>query len=223
MPIDDDGASGPVADSRMVRDTVIRWVLRGDARPGDAIPGDVLASLTGAGRLAVREALTELAELGMVTESEGGAVVAHPRPSDMAEVDEVRHMLEEVAVRRFVANASDAQLGALGRALGELERVVAEDPAPEELMRARDWFFVVMLRGTGSTGTIALLQGLRVQAGLVMSLAVTEPGSGAEIAAELREIYSALAARDARRAIAACDRHRARITEAGLRRIALCR
>jgi DNA-binding GntR family transcriptional regulator len=223
VPIDDDRARSPVADSRMVRDTVMRWVLRGQARPGDLLAGDVLSRLTGADPCTVLEALAELAELGMVREVDGGAVVAHPRPSDMVEVDEVRHMLEEVAVRRFVAHASDAQLEALSRALSNLERVVADGLAAEELLRARDWFFIVMLRGTAGVETIALLQGLRVQAGLVMSLALTEPGSGNEIAGELRAIYSALAARDAERAIAACDRHRERITEAGLRRIALCR
>lgn len=207
----------------MVRDTVMRWVLHGDARPGDLLPGDVLSRRTGADRRTVGEALAELAELGMVKECEGGAVVARPRPSDMAEVDEVRHMLEGVAVRRFVAYASETQLEALRRALVDLERPVENDPAAEELLRARDWFFIVLLRGTAGVETIALLQGLRAQAGLVMSLALTEPGSGAEIAGELREIYSALAARDAGAAIAACDRHRARITEAGLRRVALCR
>lgn len=223
VPIDDDRARGPMADSRMVRDTVMRWVLHGDARPGDFLPGDVLSRRTGADRATVQEALADLAELGMVKEFEDGAMVARPRPSDMADVDEVRHMLEEVAVRRFVAHASDAQLEALRRALDDLERVVADDPAPEELLRARDWFFIVLLRGTAGVETIALLQGLRVRAGLVMSLAVTEPGSGAEIARELRDIYAALAARDSDEAIAACDRHRARITEAGLRRIAPCR
>lgn len=223
MPIDDDRAGETGADARTVRDTVLKWVLRGQARPGDVFAEEVLSRRIGANPREVTEGVRALVELGLVRTHPDGVVVAQPRPSDMAEVDEVRQMLEAVAVRRFVTHASDAQLEALERALREVERTVANDESPEALLRARDWFFLVMLRGSAGRETVALLRRLRVRAGLVMSLAVVEPGRGVEIAQELREIYTALAARDSDEAIAACDRHRARITEAGLRRIAVSR
>jgi DNA-binding GntR family transcriptional regulator len=223
VPLDDDRAEWPGDDSRVVRDTVFRWVLRGRVWPGEFVSEDFLLRSTGATPAAVSEGLQALVALGVVQACTGGVVIAQPEPSDVVETDEVRHILEGVAVRRFVAHASDAQLEALGRAVRELERTVAADPSPEALVRARDWFFIVMLRGCAGRETVGLLQKLRVQAGLVMSLAMAEPGRGAEIATELRDIHRALAARDAEAAIAACDRHRAHATEAGLRRLALGR
>jgi DNA-binding GntR family transcriptional regulator len=203
-----------------VRDAVLGWIVRGSLHPGDFVAATELVGRTGAAPDAVTDALRQLVELGVARRERGGVLIAHPTPSDMADTDEVRHILEEVAVRRFVQQATETQIGALRRALQSVEQVAAApDSSLEQLVRARDWFFIVMLRGTSGLATGDLLRTLRSYAGLVMSVALAGPGRSGEIVEELREIYLALAARDADAAIAACDRHRRSCTDAGLRRL----
>lgn len=218
MPAND-GSATPGTPPAVVRDAVLRWIVRGTVRPGDALPVEAVAARTGAPADAVRDALGELAELGVARRDADGVVIADPTAHNMAETDEIRHILEDVMVRRFVQQATASQVGALGRALEAVEEVAARPgPALDQLVRARDWFFVVMLR-TAGLATRDLLRNLRSHAGLVMSLAVAGPGRPAEVVEELRAIYLALSARDAEAAIAACDRHRTNSTDAGLKQL----
>lgn len=218
MPAND-GSATPGTSPALVRDAVLRWIVQGTLRPGTTLPVESVVARTGASPDTVRDALAELAELGVAHRAAGGLVIADPTAHHMAEADEVRHLLEDVAVRRFVQLATGSQVDALRRSLEAVEEVAArEAPSLEELVRARDWFFVVMLRAAG-LATRDLLRNLRSQAGLVMSLAVAGPGRPAEVVAELRAIHDALAARDAEAAIAACDRHRTNSTDAGLKQL----
>jgi DNA-binding GntR family transcriptional regulator len=214
-----DGSATPGTQPAVVRDAVLRWIVQGTLRPGDALPVEVVVARTGASADTVRDALGELAELGVARLDTGGVVIADPTASNMAETDEIRHILEDVAVRRFVQQATESQVSALRRSLEAVEEVAAQPaPALEQLVRTRDWFFVVMLRAAG-LATRDLLQSLRSHAGLVMSLAVAGPGRPGEVVEELRAVYRALAARDAEAAIAACDRHRTNSTDAGLKQL----
>ncbi|GAA0927754.1 hypothetical protein GCM10009559_13820 [Pseudonocardia zijingensis] len=202
-----------------MRDAVLRWIVQGTLHPGDVLPLDVVVARTGASADTARHALRELCELGVAHADGSGVVIAHPTASNMAETDEIRHILEDVAVRRFVQQATDTQVAALGRAVDAVGEVAAQpDPALDQLVRARDWFFVLMLR-TAGLATRDLLRNLRSHAGLVMSLAVAGPGRPGEVVEELRAIHEALAARDADAAIAACDRHRTNSTDAGLKQL----
>ncbi|WP_281690658.1 FCD domain-containing protein [Pseudonocardia thermophila] len=215
MPANDGSARAPAS----VRDEVLRSIARGDLRPGSPLPVHVLAARTSASPEDVVAALDELVEIGVARVAGGAVVVAETGPDKMADADEVRHIIEEVAVRRFVRQATQSQINALGRALAEVERVAAEpEPSLEQLIRARDWFFVVLLRA-GGLATRDLLRRLRSHAGLVMSLAVAGQGRPAELVEELRAVHRALAARDADAAVAACDEHRRNSTVAGLRQL----
>lgn len=215
MPANDGSAPAPAS----VRDAVLRSLARGALRPGAPLSVDTLAARTSASPDVVTEALGALVDLGVARWQGDGVVVADPGASTMADTDEVRHILEEVAVRRFVRQATQSQVDALHRALEEVERVAAEpDPSLERLVRARDWFFIVLLRA-GGLATRDLLHTLRSYAGLVMSLAVAGPGRPAEIVEELRAVHRALAARDVDAAIAACDEHRRNSTVAGLKQL----
>jgi hypothetical protein len=117
-------------------------------------------------------------------------------------------VLEEVAVRRFVAHASEAQLEALGARWG----IWSVIPSP------RRWCGPAP--GSSSSCCVAAQAAAKwLAAEVARSGGVGDvPGDGrAEIAEELGNLYRALAARGADAAIAACDRHRAHATAAGLR------
>jgi DNA-binding GntR family transcriptional regulator len=214
-------ATSPGADARQVRDTVRRWILNRQLRPGELLLEHDIALRIDAPGDEVRDALRELAEEGMVVLLPSqGALVANPAPDELAEADEVRRGLEEVAVRRFIARASEDELRALHRAVRRFRWVAENDPRPDALLQARDWIYHLLLRVGAGVTTAIMLQNLRHRVGLVLYAGLTEPSRAREAAEELESICRAIAARDPEAAAAACERHLRRSTEAGLRLLA---
>lgn len=207
----------PSAMSATVRDTVLEWILTGALRLGDAVDEVAVARSSGLPPADVRDALDGLCDLGVLVRTPAGYGVPRLEAGEVPDADEVRHLLEEVAIRRYVEHASPAQLMALRRALDEYAHVVAGSATPSELVRYRDLFFIVMFRACNGLAPASLLTLLRPKVGLVISVGVAAPGRPEQTLTELTEVYEALVDRDAERAVAACDRHRANNTDAGLR------
>jgi DNA-binding GntR family transcriptional regulator len=211
----------PGADARLVRDTVRRWILNRQLNPGDPLDEHQIARRTGAPVDEVHEGLRSLVDEGVVVLTPlHDAMVAKPVPAELAEADEVRRGLEEVAVRRFIARASEAELRALDRAVSSFRHLAETDPRPEILLPARDWFYIVLLRAGAGVTTATMLRDLRLRVGLVLAAGLADLDRPREMAEELESIYRAIAARNAEAAAAACKRHIARSTEAGLRLLA---
>jgi DNA-binding GntR family transcriptional regulator len=126
VPANDGSAPSPAS----VRDAVLRSIAHGSLRPGDALSVDSLVARTTAAPDTVVEALRVLVELGVARGDGRRVVVADPMATTMADTDEVRHILEEVAVRRFVRHATESQIAALRRAVEDVERVAAEPDPP---------------------------------------------------------------------------------------------
>jgi DNA-binding GntR family transcriptional regulator len=205
-----------------VRAAVRSGILRRQLRAGDLLDEERLAGRLGCERADVREALEELAHEGVVVlaPDQGALVAGSISPADLAEADEVRQGLWCVAVRRFVARASDAQVKALRRAVAEFRRVAEQDPRPEELARARDWCYQVLLRAAGGGLTASLLGEVCGRVELVLAAALGEPGRALEVARELEAVCRALAARDESAAVSACVQHLDRSRASGLRLLA---
>lgn len=200
-----------------VREEFRRAILELRLRPGQLLTEREIAASSRIPRMTVRQVLRELAEEGLVTtDPPYGAAVVEPSPSEAFEIEEVRRALEDVAVRRFVQCASQSQIEALRRALYHFERVAADNACPTELLRAWDRFYTVLLRTTGLTTTISMLRELRVRIILVMATSLWRSGQPDRIAAELRDIFESLEARDAEAATAACTRHIEHTTRVGV-------
>ena len=74
-------------------------------------------------RTTIREVLRELEAEGLVTSvPQRGMIVVSPSLQEAREVYEVRHALEELAMRAFIERASDAQVAGLRVALDAFER-----------------------------------------------------------------------------------------------------
>ena len=74
-------------------------------------------------RTTIREVLRELEAEGLVTSvPRRGMIVASPSLQEAREVYEVRHALEELAMRAFIERASDAQVAGLRVAPDAFER-----------------------------------------------------------------------------------------------------
>ncbi|MFE9445872.1 GntR family transcriptional regulator [Streptomyces sp. NPDC006602] len=183
--------------------------------PGQRLDENLVMLRTGVSRRVLRQALRDLSEQGWLTTVDEGCVVCVPSPEEAAEIDEVRRALEEVTVRRFVAQASDSQLRALHGALMAFEDLAQLPPDPGALLQARDNFYGLLLRAAGVMVTLDALVKLRARIIVLMCASLCSPGRARVAGVELRAIYEALADRDAERAALACSAHVDRSYEAG--------
>ncbi|MER5435738.1 GntR family transcriptional regulator [Streptomyces sp. NPDC002588] len=210
-----------MADSRQrVLRTVREDICWSRLTPGQPLDVNLVMVRTGVSRSAVLQALRELSEQGWLTPLDEGCAVCVPSPEEATEIDEVRRALEEVTVRRFVAQASDSQIRALHGTLLEFEELAELPPDPSALLQARDNFYGLLLRASGVMVTLDALVKLRARIIVLMCASLCSPGRARVAGAELRAIYEALADRDAERAVQACFDHVTRSYEAGFRALA---
>jgi DNA-binding GntR family transcriptional regulator len=189
--------------------------------PGHRLIERELIEQIGVSRTTIREVLRELAAEGLVTTiPQKGAIVAVHTPEEAAELYEVRAALEPLAARRFVEHASDSQVAALRNAFDELERVTRADGDIRALLRAKDRFYDVLLKGSGNRSIYAILGGLHARVSVLRMTSMSKPGRHARTVSEIRAIVEAVEARDAERAAAACAYHVAQAAEAGLEGLA---
>ncbi len=207
-----------MADLRQrVLRTVREDICSSRLAPGQRLDENLVMAQTGVSRRVVQQALRDLSEQGWLTTGDEGCVVRVPTPEEALEIDEVRRALEEVTVRRFVVQASDSQLRALHATLLEFEDLALLPPDPAALLQARDNFYGLLLRAAGVMATLDALVKLRARIIVLMCASLCAPGRARLAGAELREIYAALADRDAERAVLACCAHVDRSYEAGFR------
>ena len=102
--LDDIGA--PLARSVLsaqVKDRMLQWILEGDLAPGSRIIETKIARELGTSQAPVREALRDLATLGLVEmQPYRGARVRQPEPGELIEAMELRGELEAIAARSAV-------------------------------------------------------------------------------------------------------------------------
>ena len=106
-----------------VSDILRREIVEMRLHPGQRLVERELIERIGVSRTTIREALRELASEGLVTTiPQKGAIVAIPSPKEAAEVYEVRALLEGLAAREFVDNATELHLEALRQAMSQVAR-----------------------------------------------------------------------------------------------------
>jgi GntR family transcriptional regulator, trigonelline degradation regulator len=194
-----------------VLDNLRQAILDRQLLPGQRLIERELVELTGVSRTSIREALRELAAEGLVTTIPNkGTVVAEVTQEEARQLYEVRSVLEGLAGRLFVQNATDAHRRSLASALRAAERAASKNPAA--LLAAKDRFYDVLFEGGGNEALRSIASGLHARVSMLRSLSLSRPGRSATSIAELREIVAAVQANDAEAAAKACSRH---VEEAG--------
>ncbi|MBX6721674.1 MAG: GntR family transcriptional regulator [Dactylosporangium sp.] len=182
--------------------------------PGQRLIERELVELTGVSRTSVREALRELAAEGLVTAIPNkGTVVASVSAEEARQLYQVRSVLEGLAGRLFVENASAAQRRALVRALERIERQAAKGAS---ILAAKDAFYDVLFEGGGNAALRSLVGTLHARVSVLRSLSLSVPGRLEHSIKELHAIVDAIQANDADAAAAACARHVEEAGRAGL-------
>ena len=112
----------------LVTDHVRAAILAGRLGPGERVPQDELAAQLGVSRMPVREALRVLEIEGLVEmRPHRGAVVVDLLPEDIAEVFEIRAMLEAKAAELAAPNLADETIERLRAVEAELRTTADEE------------------------------------------------------------------------------------------------
>jgi GntR family transcriptional regulator, trigonelline degradation regulator len=205
----------PAPIRAQVLDNLRQAILAGHFAPGQRLIERELVELTGVSRTSIREALRELAAEGLVTTIPNkGTVVATLSAEDARQLYQVRSVLEGLAGRLFVANASPAQRRALARRLAAIDRLVARNASIDQLvarnasiLEAEDRFYEILLVGGGNVALHQTVAGLHARIRALRSLSLSLAGRAGRSVAELHEIVEAIDAGDAGKAARACRRH----------------
>jgi GntR family transcriptional regulator, trigonelline degradation regulator len=176
--------------------------------PGQRLIERELVELTGVSRTSVREALRELAAEGLVqTIPNRGVVVATLDADEARQLYQVRGVLEGLAGRLFVENASGAERRALQKQMAVIERLAARG---QSILEPKDRFYEILFAGGGNVALHQTAAGLHARVRALRSLSLSVPGRTDESLRELTEIMAAIEAGDAERAALACQQHVAR-------------
>ena len=113
---------------REIRTYIQRQIAQGVYRPGDRIVETQLAREMNVSQAPVREALLELAAMGLVEERPySGTFVRHLKASDIEDSYNTRAFLDEYAARQAACLATQEQLDAMEVLLKKMDQ--AEDDA----------------------------------------------------------------------------------------------
>jgi DNA-binding GntR family transcriptional regulator len=176
--------------------------------PGQRLIERELVELTGVSRTSVREALRELAAEGLVqTIPNRGVVVAILQTDEARQLYQVRGVLEGLAGRLFVENASEAERRALQKQMAVIERLAARG---QSILEPKDRFYEILFSGGGNVALHQTAAGLHARVRALRSLSLSVPGRTDESLRELQDIMAAIDAGDADRAAQACQQHVAR-------------
>jgi len=193
----------------VVADQLRDEILDGRLAAGTRLVETDLADRFGVSRGPVRDALAELARVGLALDlPRRGTFVSSLTERDLLEVYDIRRAIEEAAVRLSIERADEADIAAIFDAVGETERAYAGS----DLTAAWDAdmaFHRAYCRVSGNGRLLDLFDGLASQTVLLMRTSLQGHASlGWTPPVEVhRRIAQAIADRDVAGAIEAVGAH----------------
>jgi DNA-binding GntR family transcriptional regulator len=110
--------------SEQVKDRILQWILEGELEPGSRIVETRVARELGVSQAPVREALRDLATLGVVEmQPYKGARVRQPNKPELIEAMEVRGELEALAAQRAAEKITPELLEELQELIVEMHEL----------------------------------------------------------------------------------------------------
>ncbi|TVL92718.1 GntR family transcriptional regulator [Streptomyces sp. SAJ15] len=136
-------------------------IVSGAFAPGARLTEELLARRYGVSRVPVREALRTLESEGFVTSRRhAGACVAQPSPEEVADLLDIRALMEPLGAARAAQRRTEAHLKVL-RGLVRLGQERARRGQLAELRPLCDWFHETLAQASGSPSLAGLLVQLR--------------------------------------------------------------
>jgi DNA-binding GntR family transcriptional regulator len=192
--------------SAQVKDRMLQWILEGELRPGARIIETRVARQLGTSQAPVREALRDLATLGLVEMHPfRGARVREPAAQELIEAMELRGELEAIAARHAVEHVDEPALGRMRELLEQMRASAARGDAHAQALQNSEFHRCVISASRNQT-----LQRLwsMLEPFATTYLTATVPGADLHWLAERHVvILEALEARDPERAAEAMRTH----------------
>ncbi|MGE5287589.1 MAG: GntR family transcriptional regulator [Micromonosporaceae bacterium] len=190
--------AGPAASLTDQALHAIRQAVRNGAlQPGHLYSAYQVAAMLGVSRSPVREALMRLAEAGMVRfERNRGFRIVIPGPADIAEIFQLRLLLEVPAARQAARRVSSDLLAALRLELAQM-RAAALDHDEALFMRHDQKLHELILRAAGNGRMVSLVGNLRDITRILGASTVDRSRDLGAIADEHEPIIDAIATGDA--------------------------
>lgn len=190
--------AGPAASlTDQALDAIREAAHTGLLRPGHLYSAYQVAAMLGVSRSPVREALMRLAEAGMVRfERNRGFRIVIPGPTEIAEIFQLRLLLEVPAARQAARQVSPHMVGALR---AELQRMRTAALGHDEalFMHHDQALHGLILRTTGNARMVSLVGSLRDITRILGASTVDRSRDLDAIASEHEPIVAAIAAGDA--------------------------
>jgi DNA-binding GntR family transcriptional regulator len=185
-------------------------ILRGELKPGDHLPEEMLATMTGTSRTPVREALRRLAAEGLATVSNRHRFVTHFSPEEVSIIFDIRAQHEAYAASIAAQKITPAELVRLQHlidAMAEIETDTSSAVAERFLSLNTD-FHGLIIDATRS----AQLKRLTAPAAalpliLVKQFVMEQRVDVVRSNRQHRDIHAALSARNSEWAAAAMSGH----------------
>ncbi|MEV6586684.1 GntR family transcriptional regulator [Streptomyces acidicola] len=190
-----------------VADSIREAIFSGAYAPGAQLREVELSGALDVSRGPVREALLKLEREGLVRSAwHRGATVTTLSPDDVAELDSLRGVLEQLAVREVVARASDQDIAAVEKVVDAMDRAADE----HEMVRCDIAFHDAVYAAARHRRLEEAWQAIRCQVHLFLLTRIGRSTDGylSHIPAEHRELAAALRARDAEAALDLFAAHR---------------
>ena len=186
---------------RQVLGELRQSIISGRLNPGDRLIERELISMMGVSRTVIREALRQLESEGLVAIIPNkGPVVRALTVEEARDLYAIRSVLEGLAARLFVENATDAEVEKLESALAAVgDAYDGGDPA--HILAAKNAFYDVIFEGARSETLSSMIAMLHVRIwrwrALGLSHPKRSPARSKESMAGMRVMLKAIRARDA--------------------------
>ena len=156
--------------SKVVSEKIRGQILDGKLRPGERLVEDKLSAELGVSRVPVREALRELSAEGLVRlERHRGASVTEITPQMVAELVEVRALLEGLNARLAAQRHDPAIIRQLGEVL-KRGNAAADSGTAEQLARLNGEFHERLAEASRNSVLSDVMRGLRERTSLAFAL-----------------------------------------------------
>jgi len=185
--------------SAQVKDKLLRWIIEGELPPGSRVVETRVARRLGTSQAPVREALRDLATLGLVeTHPFRGARVRQPAADELIEAMEVRGELEALAARQAARVLDEDTLREMRGLIDQMRRCADAGDAHGQAL-ANSKFHTLVVNASGNRTVQRLWEILEPFARTYLT--ATAPGADLHWLAERHvAIVDALESRDAERA-----------------------
>ena len=193
-----------------VYSTLRSGILTGVLPPGSRLIETQLTKWLNVSRTPLREALRQLQKEGLVTSDTGSMQVTSLSATDAMELYDCRLVLEQLSVAGACKHASEQQIKTLEQYVIQAEASnpkASEEKALLKLLDLDYQFHHLIAKSSGNRRLVSLLDQLFDAMALIRIQTLKQNPSVLEIRLEHRQVYEAIAQKDAATATAAIQLH----------------